>query len=360
MKNNFQGSLPRAVCAASLVVRVPMVLRRHLLTLALPIFLSSIVATWRPIVPWAFAQIIKSVWPFHSEVAARIEQKAWAMWESEVSGRRLDPDSVLELHIGEDPPSDRSVPYVVRGLLNGSNSKLIGSFDWLMQDPVGALEVDYFTNVSADDAIVPDARATLAKIVGNIVAGGSNKIGTEMIFRTFPELLEELKVAERVAPLLGSDAHIQKSRLGTTLTVPVFMATGAPRARTDLHCEPIGNMMLMLGGRKRWILAGPDQSRFLRPTLSKDGRAYFVSSQPTENPDESLAHVKRWVVETGPGDALWVPTWTWHRVDYINGVTALSASLFHIRLEQWLSQNALYSGLVIPNILKELVGWKTQ
>ena len=37
---------------------------------------------------------------------------------------------------------------------------------------------------------------------------------------------------------------------------------------------------------------------------------------------------------TPPGDAVWVPTWTWHRVDYIDGVTALSASLFHPRHEQ--------------------------
>ena len=118
--------------------------------------------------------------------------------------------------------------------------------------------------------------------------------------------------------------------------------------------------MLMLGGRKRWILVGPDQSRYLRPTLSKDGRAYFVSSLPTDNPAESLAHVQRWTVETGPGDALWVPTWTWHRVDYIDGVTALSASLFHFRIEQFLTHNPLYTGLAIPNIVKELIGWKTQ
>ena len=70
-----------------------------------------------------------------------------------------------------------------------------------------------------------------------------------MIFRTFPDLLDELKVTELVAPLLGGSSHIRKSRIGTTLTVPVFMATGAG-ARTDLHCEPIGNLVLMLGGRR--------------------------------------------------------------------------------------------------------------
>ena len=81
------------------------------------------------------------------------------------------------------------------------------------------------------------------------------------------------------------------------------MATGAPLMRTDLHCEPIGNMMLQLGGRKRWTLVPPSESKLLRPTLSKDGRAYYQSSvPPTVEPEISLAHVRRWVVETDVGD----------------------------------------------------------
>ena len=42
----------------------------------------------------------------------------------------------------------------------------------------------------------------------------------------------------------------QASRIGLLLTVPVFMATGHSHARTDLHCEPIGNLVLQMGGRK--------------------------------------------------------------------------------------------------------------
>ena len=336
-----------------------MALLRHMVPLALAVFLALLAALLPPTALWAAAQCVKALWPFHSSSAARMEQNAWEVWEREVHGRKLAPDTVVELRIG-DMPSRKHEPYIVRGLLNRTGSSLIGSFDWLMNDPVGQLEVDFFTNASIEDGIVPNARAPLSDIVSNIVSGGSNKIGTEMIFRTFPDLLDELKVTELVAPLLGGSSHIRKSRIGTTLTVPVFMATGAPGARTDLHCEPIGNLVLMLGGRKRWTLAAPNQSRYLRPTLSKDGRAYFVSSQPTENPEEALAHVKRWVVETGPGDVLWVPTWTWHRVDYLDGVTALSASLFHFRIEQVLPQNALYSALAVPNVIKELVGWKTQ
>ena len=99
----------------------------------------------------------------------------------------------------------------------------------------------------------------------------------------------------------------------------------------------------------------------MRSTLSKDGRAYFVSSvPPTEDPEVSLRHVTRWTVETDSGDALWVPTWTWHRVDYLPGHIALSASLFHFRFEQVARHNPLFSVLALPNVIKELVGWKTQ
>ena len=57
---------------------------------------------------------------------------------------------------------------------------------------------------------------------------------------------------------------------------------------------------------------------------------------------------------------LWVPTWTWHRVDYLPGVSAISASLFHFRAEQVATHNPLFTSLLVPNIAKELVGWKTQ
>ena len=51
------------------------------------------------------------------------------------------------------------------------------------------------------------------------------------------------------------------------------MAAGArsadgPGVRTDLHAEPIGNVMLMLSGRKRWTLAPANASKLLRPRLS--------------------------------------------------------------------------------------------
>jgi hypothetical protein len=47
-----------------------------------------------------------------------------------------------------------------------------------------------------------------------------------------------------------------------------------------------------------WTLVPPEESRYLRPTLSKDGRAYVQSKLPTERPEETLGHVRRWVVES--------------------------------------------------------------
>ena len=57
-----------------------------------------------------------------------------------------------------------------------TGSSLIGSFDWLMNDPVGQLEVDFFTNASIEDGIVPNARAPLSDIVSNIVVAGPTRL----------------------------------------------------------------------------------------------------------------------------------------------------------------------------------------
>jgi len=326
---------------------------------------AIVVALDAALIPWSCAQLVKTLWPWTSQLAATVEEWAWERWDAERRGFRISPEPVPEYVAapGAAPPS-LTRPWVVRGLLNATDettqSKALRGYDWLLESPVGDLEIDFFSNASAIDGIVPDARAPLRSIVRGILAGGSAKIGTEMIFRSFPRLLDELEIGARVGALLGGASKMDSSRVGLLLTVPVFMATGAPDARTDLHCEPIGNLMLQMGGSKLWTMVPPEESRHLRPTVSKDGRAYLQSRLPTERPEETLAHVRRWTVESRAGDAVWVPTWTWHRVDYIEGVTALSASLFHPRHEQIVTHNPLYAALVLPNMVKELVGWKTQ
>ena len=130
-----------------------------------------------------------------------------------------------------------------------------------------------------------------------------------------PGLLRELGVAQLLAPLFGiSEANFERQRIGSTLTVPVFVGRGpddsGPPIRTDLHCEPIGNAMLMLEGRKKWTLVSPGHSRLVRPTISPDGRAYFLSALPAEPPfplGAFAGHAEPYETATRAGDVLWGP-----------------------------------------------------
>jgi len=150
-------------------------------------------------------------------------------------------------------------------------------------------------------------------------------------------------VPSRVIDIWGD--RFRPEYMGLLLTVPVFLSRGpagqgspaqqlntslSGTTRTDLHCEPIGNVVLQLAGSKRWTLVSPEHAHLLRPTVSKDGRAYYNSMlDPLDR--HALDHVPRYEVVTRAGDALWVPPWTWHRVEYLENITALSASLFHFR-----------------------------
>ena len=107
---------------------------------------------------------------------------------------------------------------------------------------------------------------------------------------------------------------------GISLTGLVFLSRGtaagtqeAGTTRTDMHCEPIANIVFQLHGQKRWTLVAPEFSGLLRPRISPDGRAYFFSELDPLDPT-ALAHVPRHEVVTNPGDILFIPPWTWHQV----------------------------------------------
>ena len=199
----------------------------------------------------------------------------------------------------------------------------------------------------------------------------------------------------RIKARLFGRAPFEPRRLGVTLAVPLFLGTGATdgarRVRTDFHAEPIGRSVhppsthpphppiivivcppsassigsatLQLAGRKRWTLVPGDQSYLLRPSLAPDGRAFFCPRRAHGAGGVAAlaaAGTTHYEVEQRPGDVLWVPTWTWHRVDYLPNVTALSVSLFHLRAEQLAAAQPLLTAAMVPALFKELVGWKTQ
>jgi len=68
---------------------------------------------------------------------------------------------------------------------------------------------------------------------------------------------------------------------------------------------------------------------------------------------------------TNRGDALWVPPWMWHRVDYsYTGVAtnfdeddtlSLGASIFHF-FPKLFACNPLFAFIIVPNLIWEVLG----
>mmetsp|Transcript_16925 Transcript_16925/g.27503 ORF Transcript_16925/g.27503 Transcript_16925/m.27503 type:complete len:449 (+) Transcript_16925:176-1522(+) len=259
---------------------------------------------------------------------------------------------------------DLSRPFRIPGLMP-TDLRMV---DLIREKPYGDLVIDYFTDARQVNT-VPDGKASIREIATNISQGNSYaKFGSEMLFREHPELLSHLPL-DRVKKVTG-EGYIDASLIGDFLTIPVFMAHGhegdgadggeGGRAtpRTDLHCEPIANVVLQVSGSKLWTLYPSESSRFLRPKISPDGRAYVFSAR--DPADEDLQTIDRYSVVLNKGDAMFLPSWTWHRVDYLPGITALSVSFFHVRIKDMFTNNPIFALATFPNMMKEFFGIKMQ
>ena len=294
-------------------------------------------------------------------------------------------------------------PVLLRGLwdsksMSDSNRRL--SLEGLLKLN---LTVPYFSDSRRLDALTPDAEAPVKDIVQNITMGSPHKFGTQLLVQSYPELINEVAPVKLITKLFGN--HFRRRDIlgvGNTLgifpgttTVPIFCAgtltsgesdrsprrssaeendkvkaqefscdtNREPRSSnhpvTGLHCEPIGNVAVQLCGSRQWTLIDPEHSKMLMPSLDPDGRGFFASWV------ENFDHVPRYHITTYAGDAVWVPTWTWHRVDYIGGIgtdasISIGASLFHFRPLEFMGRNPLYSLLILPALIKELMGISTQ
>ena len=312
---------------------------------------------------WTICQLMRSSWPPFipmppsiSSSLTHVEGWAWAQWEQEMSITRRPPLPIPEYFSPPTADMDLRRPFLVRGFLNGTSTLLTWTPEFFASAPYGDLLMDFFTDARIFNT-VPNSVAPLKEIIQNISGGGPQKFASEMVFRKFPELLEDLNVTW-LAAAFGH--HFKKEYIGTTLTMPLFYAQGqhVTTTRTDLHCEPIGNVVLMLSGSKKWTLVPPSQSQYLRPQASPDGRAYIFSRRvPTAL---ELQGLERYELIANAGDLLWVPTWTWHRVDYTPGVASLSLGMFHFRAYDFAVNNPLFAFALLPNLMKELWGLKAQ
>jgi hypothetical protein len=368
----------------------------------------AVCALRSPALQWGVTQILVSLCPQALDsalnVLSQLESNAWATWEETMPEAAIAPLEIPVYDPVTNPYPDLSRPFIARGLLKagqlGHSSGLAAwTPEFFSAPPYGLIEVDYFKDAREFNT-VPDGKAALAAIIQNISGGGYEKFGTEMVgtavlhtchctcappsaslhspqplpaplyaslycfaqqvFRAHPELMDALPLS-----LLGrlfGEGYFSAAQVGLTLTVPIFFGRGAAGSdgtvTTDLHCEPIGNAMIMLQGRKTWQLIPPSQSHLLRPSAAPDGRGYIYS---TRSPgDAAKQKLQRFEVDVEAGDLLWVPPWTWHQVDYVEDVSALSVSLFHLRAQELLANNPLYALALAPNLVKELFGYKKQ
>lgn len=342
-------------------------------------WLSNVGELSLTVLVWSVVQ-----WIPMAKLALPIQHRLWTVWGQQkgqeamvlevptiqVRDNNIDLEGELVRRFGADW---RLRPLLLKGLwndteLSSSNRRL--SLQGLLKED---LEIPYFTDARASTtaALTPDSRGPISGIVSNITQGHPHKIASQWFLQTYPELIEEVAPVNLLSNLFGNFFTAEKLRgsmfLPAFTTVPLFVAKpqkvsnetcGDKPPLTNLHCEPIGNVAVQLNGSKRWVLISPEHTFRVQPAAAPDGRAFFYSAAT------DYSHVPRYHVVTTAGDALWVPTWTWHRVDYVgdddDNQIAIGASLFHFRPISFLRNNPLLAGLLVPAILKELAGISTQ
>ena len=335
-----------------------------------------------------------------------VNEAAWKHWEQEHDVNNEHQRGVNEpiptVHVQDHDADDlssyldetygndwRKRPLLLKGLwsreaLEGDSNRRLSTAGLLREE----LEIPYFTDARRQSALSPDGRASIRAIVANITRDGApHKIGTQLMVQTYPELIYEVAPTDIVTKLFGSyfsAAHVRGSGpfglFPALTTVPIFVASSGTvdehsddnpneqtanswstvekKPYTALHCEPIGNIAVQLSGQKQWTLVRPEFSHLVRPSVSPDGRAFFASWA-----SDYSHYAPSYTAVTAAGDAMWVPTWTWHRVDYIassDEELAIGGSLFHFRPMDYVRNNPLFALLMVPAILLELVGYNTQ
>ncbi|WP_062209332.1 cupin-like domain-containing protein [Streptomyces sp. NBRC 109706] len=115
---------------------------------------------------------------------------------------------------------------------------------------------------------------------------------------------------------------------------------GPARARTGLHCDLLDNLAVVIAGRKRFWLAGPEAVARAGKTSAKyDAWARLSSVGAEELAADHPDAGDFYVVDLEPGDVLYVPARWWHEVVNLTSSVLLSG-FFGPKtrvLSQWLA-----------------------
>jgi hypothetical protein len=256
--------------------------------------------------------------------------------------------------------------------------------------------------------VSPDATARIGEIVANMTTTTQkygqqpphHKIATQLLIQKYPSLMREVVPNNGILTALFGNYFQPEHVIGSgpfglfpaLTTVPLFVAAASgaaiavdnstndppSTAYTPLHSEPICNVAVQLVGSKDWTLIDAQHWQLVRPALAADGRAFVTSQATTSLIPAAVPYYYQGT--TNSGDALWLPAWTWHRVDYNHHQKAtttaiaapnttrtastttisIGASIFHFRLDLFVQQNPVLTLAVIPALIRELLGWGVQ
>ena len=271
-----------------------------------------------------------------------------------------------------------------------SNRRL--TVEGLLKDPeLSTLDLpNHFPDASQTgySALVPDnsMNVTLSRFVSDVLSGSAPnaKIGTQLVVEAVPELTEEIVPRGLARELFGWNPWLKNwlkghvgeriqgwiDRFPSASCYPVFVArqhspSSNKYPRTDLHAEPIGNIAIQLEGSRRWTLVSAEWSTLLRPTVSKHGRGYiYANLDPKSELPERLRQLpKVYECVTNQGDAIWIPPWHWHKIDYNVGTSnesnetqlSIGASVFHFYPRMYFNM-PLFAYLIVPNLIWEALG----
>ena len=331
-----------------------------------------------PEISWSYIQIFRSIFGrnLFENIFLSFEEGLWRKWEIKYQFKEkqelLNIPTITSLEDLSNINLGR--PFLIKNLSKHSMLRLSN----LTSPPMSEITIDYFLDARRKNT-VPDSRGKVGNIITQIIEGGPQKIGTQMIVEHFPEIVVQFVDDNPwLRNIFGNERVEEWRKLSAIVTFPIFVSRGREKketssssstttsdntmigtTRTDLHCEPISNVVVQTVGSKKWTLVEPEYSHLLRPTVSPDGRAYFYSSLDPFNPN-SLQNIPHYEVITEEGDIIYVPTWTWHRIDYSPNVVAVSLSIFQFIATDFVKNNPLYGLTLVPNLIKEAIGLKIQ
>lgn len=128
----------------------------------------------------------------------------------------------------------------------------------------------------------------------------------------FPELeasleLETFKAALRVKSLYGMQIFIGPEGRGTSL-----------------HCGASLNIFVNIHGSKEWLLINPRHGLWTKPNHQKQGH-HSESPKTATQVLDLCRFIPVYRVALQPGDILINPTWWWHQVRNLEGISIASS-----------------------------------